>query len=212
MMKSEVRVWDPLIRIFHWSLVMAFFVAYLTGDEESNIHIVSGYVVLGLITFRVVWGLIGTQYARFTSFVYSPRTVFLYLKDVVAKKPQHYIGHNPAGGAMVIVMLLVLIVVSVSGLKVYALEEGLGPLAADTPALSIVSSAYAKEDDDEAKELRHTGSEKAENFWEEIHEASSNLMLLLIFLHISGVFVSAYLHNEQLVKAMFTGKKVSKLE
>jgi cytochrome b len=216
MMNNEIRVWDPLVRIFHWSLVLAFTVAYLSGDEESSLHIYSGYVVLGLIAFRVLWGLIGTRYARFSNFVYSPGTVIQYLKRMVAKNPKHYIGHNPAGGAMVIAMLLCLFVVSVSGLKIYAIEEGLGPLAGETPEFTIISPAYADSDSDDDEhgknENGHGEDEEAEEFWEEIHEASSNLMLLLIFLHIAGVIVSGRLHNEHLVKAMLTGKKVSKTD
>lgn len=217
MMSNEIRVWDPLVRIFHWGLVLAFTVAYLSGDEESSLHIYSGYVVLGLIAFRVVWGLIGTRYARFSDFVYSPGTVIQYSKDLVAKKPKHYIGHNPAGGAMVIAMLLCLSVVSVSGLKVYAIEEGRGPLAGEPPALTVISSAYADDEGDEndnheKNENAHSVDEEAEEFWEEIHEVSSNFMLLLIFLHIAGVIISGRLHDEHLVKAMLTGKKIGKAD
>jgi len=212
-MSKEVRVWDPLVRIFHWGLVLAFSVAYLSGDEENSLHIYSGYVVLGLIAFRVLWGLVGSRYARFSNFVYSPGTVIQYLKDLLAKKPEHYTGHNPAGGAMVIAMLLCLFIVSVSGLKVYAIEDGLGPLAGESPALTVMSPAYADEEDEHGNNENGYGvDEEAEEFWEEIHEVSSNLMLLLIFLHITGVIVSARLHDEHLVKAMFTGKKVSKTD
>jgi len=213
-MNKEIRVWDPLLRIFHWGLVVAFSIGYLTGEEESNLHIYAGYIVMGLIIFRVLWGFIGTRYARFDNFVYSPNTVIQYLKGLLARKPKHYIGHNPAGGLMVIAMLLCLSVITISGLKVYAIEEGLGPLAAETPALTIINSTYADSDDDEESEHEehengHDVDEEAEEFWEEIHEVSSNLMLLLIFLHIVGVIVSGRLHDEHLVKAMFTGKKIS---
>lgn len=209
MMNNEIRVWDPLIRIFHWSLVLAFSIAYLTGEEESNVHILSGYAVLGLITFRVVWGVIGTRYARFGNFLYSPKTVIQYLKDLVARKSQHYIGHNPAGGVMVIAMLLCLMVVSVSGLKVYAIEKGLGPLAGEPPALTVISAAHA---DDDGDENGRGVDEEAEELWGEIHEVSSNFMLLLVFLHITGVIVSDRLHDEHLVKAMITGKKIIKTD
>lgn len=220
-MNNEIRVWDPLVRIFHWGLVLAFSIGYLTGEEESNLHIYAGYTVLGLIIFRVLWGFIGPRYARFDNFVYSPKTVIQYLKGLVAKKPKHYIGHNPAGGWMVIAMLLCLCVVIVSGLKVYAIEEGLGPLAGETPALTIInstyaSSTYADSDDDGDSEYEENENgldehEETEEFWEEVHEVSSNFMLLLIFLHIAGVIVSGRLHDERLVKAMFTGKKISKI-
>jgi len=207
-MNKEIRVWDPLVRLFHWSLVVAFTIAYLTGDEENSLHIYSGYAVLGLISFRVLWGFIGTRYARFSDFVYSPGILVQYLKDLWAKKPQHYTGHNPAGGWMVLAFLVTLFVVSVSGLKVYALEEGLGPLAAEAPALILISSAHA--DEDEHDKVGQDNDEAAEEFWEEIHEASSNFMLLLILLHVAGVIVSSRLHDEHLVKAMFTGKKSGK--
>ena len=212
MMSNKIRVWDPLVRIFHWGLVLAFTVAYLSGDEENSLHIYSGYVVLGLIGFRVLWGLVGTRYARFSNFVYSPGTVIQHLKDLVVKKPKYNIGHNPAGGAMVVAMLLCLFVVSVSGLKVYAIEEGLGPLAGEFPVLTVISPAYADSDSDDDGDREHGEDEEGEEFWEEIHEASSNLMLLLIFLHITGVIVSGRLHNENLVKAMFTGKKISRTD
>jgi len=198
----EIRVWDPLVRIFHWSLVLAFTVAYFTGDEESDLHIYSGYIVGGLIAFRLIWGLVGTRYARFSDFVYSPRIVLGYLKSLLSGTPKHYTGHSPAGGAMVIALLLSLIVVTYSGLKVYAIEEGAGPLAQQATEISFIKSAYA--DDDE-----HEADEDEEEFWEEVHEASANFVLFLVILHIVGVMVSGRLHNENLVKAMVTGDKKS---
>jgi cytochrome b len=221
MMSNEIRVWDPLVRIFHWSLVASFAVAYLSGEEESNVHIYSGYIVLGLIAFRVLWGFIGSRYARFGSFVTSPAKVIEYLKGMLARKPKHYIGHNPAGGYMVVAMLVCLFIVTVSGLKVYAIEEGLGPLAGAPGELTIISPAHADEDDDDDDDDRggyeknrgeHEEDEAAEEFWEELHEVSSNIMLLLIVLHIAGVIVASRLHDEHLVKAMITGKKISKTD
>ncbi len=210
-MSKQIRVWDPLVRLFHWSLVLTFSIAYLSGEEESNLHIYAGYVVLGLIVFRVVWGLVGSRYARFSDFVTSPATVVRYLKGLFAGKPQHYVGHNPAGGWMVIAMIICLFIVSVSGLKVYAIEEGLGPLAGEIPALTLVSPARADDDDHRGhrKEIKgHDEDEAAEEFWEELHEVSSNIMLLLIIVHIGGVILAGRLHDENLVKAMITGKKI----
>ncbi len=202
-MKNEIRVWDPLIRLFHWGLVVTFFIAYFTGEEESDLHIYSGYIVLGLISFRLIWGFIGTKHARFGDFLTTPTTVMTYLKGL-ADKPKRYIGHNPAGGWMIIIMLVTLFVVSWSGLKIYAIEEGLGPLAGDVPALAIINTAYADDDEHEDEDEEE---DFWEEFWEEIHEISSNFMLLLIALHVAGVFVSGRLHNENLAKAMLTGKK-----
>ena len=106
---ETVRVWDPLVRIFHWSLVLAFFGAYALGDDGGWWHQTLGYTVLGLVAFRLVWGLVGTRYARFSSFVPTPRKVFSYLKDLVARREARYLGHNPAGAMMIVALLLMLI-------------------------------------------------------------------------------------------------------
>lgn len=208
-MTNEVRVWDPLVRIFHWSLVISFTIGYLTGDEESSLHVYAGYTVLGLICFRVLWGLIGTRYARFSDFVYSPAKVIDHVKGLFSSNPRRYLGHNPVGGWMVITMLATLFVVTISGLKVYALEEGLGPLAGDAVEIRLVSVARANDDNHEYRDDKddEDAEEFWEEFWEEIHEASSNFMLLLIALHIAGVMIASRLYRENLVRAMVTGKK-----
>jgi cytochrome b len=99
MMKSKILVWDLPVRIFHWSLVMTFAGAYLLGDSERwrSFHVALGYGVLGLIAFRIVWGFIGTRYARFQSFAFSPMAAWRYLKDLAGPRSQRHVGHNPAG-------------------------------------------------------------------------------------------------------------------
>jgi len=205
--EKSVKVWDILVRLFHWSLVITFVVAYVTSEEGNIWHIYSGYAVLGLIVFRILWGLIGSKYARFRNFIYSPGVVLKYIKQLTTKNPKHYMGHNPAAGYMVIALLLSLLVVTVSGLKLYAVEEGLGPLAGAGSEFVIINKAYADEDEDEEEGYRREGNEQGGEFWEEVHEASTNFTLFLIFLHIAGVLVSSRLHKESLVKAMITGKK-----
>ncbi|MDH4439146.1 MAG: cytochrome b/b6 domain-containing protein [Rhizobium sp.] len=103
-----VKVWDPFVRLFHWALVGFFAFSFLTGDEWKDAHIVSGYVIGALITFRVLWGLIGSDHARFANFIYSPVTVLRFIGESAAMKAKRYIGHNPAGGAMVIALLLMI--------------------------------------------------------------------------------------------------------
>jgi cytochrome b len=216
MMNNEttIKVWDILVRLFHWFLVIFFTIAYFTAEEENPWHIYAGYTVLGLLLFRIVWGLVGTQYARFSNFIYSPSHVVHYIKSLLEKNPKHYTGHNPAGGWMIIALLLSLTVVTVSGLKLYAEEEGLGPLARGAVNVTLINNAYAEEEDDddnkkaEGNKSEEAGEgEKGEEFWEEIHEASTNFMLFLIFIHISGVLVSSRLEHENLIKAMITGRK-----
>jgi cytochrome b len=130
MSQNSIKVWDPLIRIFHWSLVIFFTVAFLSGDEESSLHIYSGYAVIGLVLFRILWGFVGTEHARFRDFIFGPSKVIQYLKSMASSTPQRYIGHNPAGGYMVVALLATLLVVTFTGLKVYG-TEGHGPLAAN---------------------------------------------------------------------------------
>ncbi|HEY9147545.1 MAG TPA: cytochrome b/b6 domain-containing protein [Gammaproteobacteria bacterium] len=203
--ENEIKVWDPLVRIFHWTLVVAFFTAYFTEDDWQNIHVLAGYTVAGLVAFRLIWGFIGTKYARFSDFVFSPLTTLNYLKDMFALRAKRYIGHNPAGGVMVIALLIALAGTTLTGMKLYAVEEGAGPFAAvQIENISPISSAIA--DDDEG-EYREGYAEGDEELWEELHEFFVNFTLLLILLHIAGVVVSSFAHSENLPRAMVTGRK-----
>lgn len=115
--KTEtVKVWDIFVRIFHWSLVIVFALAWISGEEWERFHEITGYLVGGLIMFRVLWGLIGSRHARFSDFVYRPAIIAGYIRDSIALKAKRYIGHNPAGGAMVIALLLSIAAVTVSGI------------------------------------------------------------------------------------------------
>lgn len=112
---TTVTVWDPLVRLFHWSLVGLFAFAFITGEDLPGPHETAGYIVAGLVAFRLVWGVAGSRYARFSNFIYNPATVISFLRDTAAMKARRYLGHNPAGGAMVIALLAVLAVLSLSG-------------------------------------------------------------------------------------------------
>ena len=112
---ATIKVWDPFVRVFHWSLATLFLVAYATGDEIEKIHIAAGYAIAGLIGTRIVWGFIGPRHARFSSFVRPPKEVLAYLRDIVMLRAPRYIGHNPAGGAMIIVLLVMITGTSITG-------------------------------------------------------------------------------------------------
>lgn len=112
---ASVRVWDPLVRIFHWSLVGLFAFSFVTGDEWESAHVKSGYVIAALIAFRLVWGLVGSRHARFSDFVYSPKTVLRYIGDMVRFRAKRYVGHNPAGGMMVLALLAMISVIASTG-------------------------------------------------------------------------------------------------
>ncbi len=112
---ATVKVWDPFVRVFHWSLVALFALAYVTGDDVEKVHIAAGYAIAGLLTLRIVWGFVGSRHARFSDFVRSPREALCYLRDVVLLRARRYIGHNPAGGLMVIALILMLAGACVTG-------------------------------------------------------------------------------------------------
>jgi len=206
---NEIRVWDPVVRIFHWSLVAAFTIAWLTGEEEeSRLHELAGYTVIGLVLIRIVWSFVGTQYARFRDFIYRPSTVLAYARDMLAGKSKRYLGHNPLGGMMIIALLLSLLAASVTGLVLQGAKEGTGPFAAITAstavtAPAVISRAVADDDDKE----NNGGNGEADETWKELHEFFANLSLLLVVLHIAGVMVGSLAHRENLVRAMLTGRK-----
>jgi cytochrome b len=112
---GKILVWDPLLRAFHWTLVVSIFAAWLTAEVDESLHEIFGYVALALIAWRVLWGLVGPRYARFSQFVRKPRVVWSYLRTVLAGTEARFIGHNPAGGAMILALLAVVGVVSASG-------------------------------------------------------------------------------------------------
>jgi cytochrome b len=204
---TEVKVWDPLVRIFHWSLVIAFATAYITGEEETRAHDWAGYVVLGLIAFRILWGFVGTRHARFADFVYAPRTVLGYARDFVTGRARRYLGHNPLGGVMILALLASLAATGVTGWQLEQAEKAGQAAAANTPALAAllpIATAYADDDKDEGDE--HEGG-TSEDALEEFHEFFAHLTLLLVALHVAGVIAGSLLHRENLVRAMFTGRK-----
>ncbi len=179
---DTVKVWDPLVRLFHWSLVLSFFLAFITEDSWINLHVAAGYAVAMLIGFRIVWGLIGTRYARFTQFIKSPANVLVYLKKMLTFDVPHYIGHNPAAAAMIVSLLVSIIFISITGMAIIA-TEGQGPLA---------GTFWAGFNAD---------------WMEEIHEFFANFTMLLVLFHVAGVFVSSMMEGENLVRAMITGRK-----
>ena len=221
-----VRVWDLPTRLFHWSLVFSFIVAYVTGEDgEDPAHVYSSYIIMGLIVFRIIWGLIGSKHARFGDFVTSPVTALRHGRDMLAGKARHYLGHNPLGGWMILALLLSLSIATVTGIKLYGVE-GHGPLAQQQTSMPLqavnnglamlVNGREHDDDDDEEREDHDKNGyevdEEAEEFWEEIHEFFANFTLLLVLLHITGVIVSSAKESQNLVKAMISGRKSKDLD
>jgi cytochrome b len=122
----QVRVWDAPVRVFHWLMALCFAGAYITSDSETwrLLHVTLGYTLGGLVVFRLLWGLVGSRYARFASFVRGPRAVLRYLRSLTAKQPEHHLGHNPAGALAIVLLLALGLVMVASGWAVY---NDLGP-------------------------------------------------------------------------------------
>lgn len=170
-MATRILVWDIPTRVFHWLLAGSFIGAFVTAESEMfrDVHVALGYLLLALIGFRILWGIVGTRYARFSAFAFGPSKVLAYLKSLLTGSPQHYLGHNPAGSWVIYALLL------------------LGVLAGAT--------GYA------------TYNEIGGEWFEELHEAFANSMLVLVGVHVAGVVVSSLLHRENLVKSMINGYK-----
>ncbi|KAF0188637.1 MAG: cytochrome [Desulfobulbaceae bacterium] len=214
---NQIRVWDLFVRVFHWSLLPLFFVAYLTGEEKGPLHRYVGYAVLGLVASRIVWGFCGTRHALFSDFICSPAKALTYLKELVTGKPTHYAGHNPAAAWMIFFFLANSILVCLTGYAAYA-AKGKNPSLGFGITFSIVESAYADDDgkrEHKGKREHHGGNlesdreddDDRDSVWSDIHEMSAQFMLFLIGLHIIGVAVSSRKHNENLVRSMITGNK-----
>lgn len=121
-----VRVWDLPLRFFHWLLALSFGVAYLTAelDDWRLLHVTLGYTVAGLVLFRLLWGIWGTHYARFSNFVRGPQAVTGYLRSLLAGRPAHYTGHNPAGAVAIVLMLALALLLTAAGWLLYTERVG----------------------------------------------------------------------------------------
>lgn len=119
--KTKILVWDAPVRVFHWLLVLSFAGAYLTAESERwrLVHVSLGYTMGGLVAFRILWGLMGTRYARFSSFVRGPAAVVRYVRALLRGQPEHHVGHNPAGAVAIVLLLLSSIAIVVTGWAIY---------------------------------------------------------------------------------------------
>jgi cytochrome b len=172
--EPTVPVWDRFVRLFHWCTAGLVLLAFLTTDDARWLHEFAGYAVLVLIVARGVWGIVGTRHALFISFIAGPRAVLRYLTLLQAGRAPRHLGHNPAGGAMIVALLGLLIIVSISGW------------------------------------LSQTDAYFGVPWVDHLHHISAYLLLGLIGLHVVGVIISSWLHRENLVLAMITGRKPAK--
>jgi len=180
-----VAVWDLPVRIVHWSLAMLVTMSWLTSEIGGNAmtyHMWIGYSILTLLVFRIAWGFAGSQHARFGSFLYGPVTVAKYLSSLLRLEPTCHVGHNPAGGWSVVALLLALSLQAVTGL--FANDEIFtqGPLAGRV-------------------------SYETSDLLTSVHRYNFYVLLGLICLHVAAVFFYLLVKRENLISAMFTGRK-----
>jgi cytochrome b len=183
--RIETPVWDLPTRLFHWSLVLLvgtnLFLIGPRGGLDTVIHFVAGYLILGLLVFRLAWGFIGSPRSRFRDFVHRWPTVSAYLGRLVRFDPPHSVGHNPLGGWMIVLLLAILGTMIATGLFATG-RHGAGPLAAFLP---VDWTAVAGD----------------------IHQLVSNLLIGLIIVHVAGVAAEWLLTGDNLVRAMVNGRK-----
>lgn len=212
----EIKVWDPVVRIGHSVIVIGVFTAYFSGDDWQGVHVWAGYAVAAAVLLRLVWGVVGTRHARFASFVRGPGAAADYLRALVSGKAERHVGHNPAGAVMILLLLASLAGTTGTGMALYAVEEGRGPLAgiiamapedgtqANAPSEAL-RTAYRDNDDDEYGE--HGEGGEGGEWLEGLHKVFVYLTLTLAGLHVTGVIASSLAHGENLVRSMVTGRK-----
>ena len=183
---TTARAWDPVVCTIYWVLVAAFAVTYASADDWMQIHTIAGYVVLGLVLLRLLWGLVGPRYARLSGFTYSPVRMWDYLKQLVLLQKPRYLGHNPVGGLMVLALLVSLVLTGISGVMLYDATYG---------APGALSQWMAAQWWD------------AQDALNEAHEALANWTLFLLLLHFAGIALDTILHGENPVRVLFTGKQ-----
>jgi len=189
MQTIEVRVWDPFVRIVHWALATIVLTAWIF-DEPLRMHTWLGYAAATLVVVRILWGFVGSEHARFVNFVRGPRMVIGYLAGLIRFSSPRYLGHSPAGGAMIVALLVMIVVTTGTGMANLAAEQGEGPLA------SVI-----------AKVEPQPGHRHPKLFIREVHETAANITLALVVLHVCGVLLASFAHRENLVLAMITGRK-----
>jgi cytochrome b len=183
---QRTLIWDVPTRLFHWTLASSFVGAWLTtgSDRWLAVHVFLGYLMLALIGFRVIWGLVGTHYARFASFWYGPRAALAYLRDVLKGTAARHIGHNPTGSLAIYFLLFLTLAVGLSGFFTLDGEEQQGALSG---TMSLAQGSTFKK----------------------LHELTANLMLLVVIGHLTGVVVESFQHHENLARSMLTGTKLA---
>ncbi|GAA0853215.1 cytochrome b/b6 domain-containing protein [Aliiglaciecola litoralis] len=183
--ENKILVWDLPVRLFHWLLVGAIVAQWVTAellDDAMDWHFYIGYFTLGLILFRLIWGFVGPRYSRFSQFLVSPKAYWQYLKSLRNPQKHHYVGHNPLGGLLVPLVIIVIGIQTVSGL--FATDDVLH----SGPYISMVSA-------------------EVQALLNEIHHTTFDIITVIIVVHLVAILWHKFIAKHHIIKAMFTGKK-----
>lgn len=183
-MKNHL-VWDLPVRLFHWLLVLSLFGQWLTVEvleDAIDIHFYLGYFTLGLIVFRLVWGIVGTKYAKFSNFVAGPKTMLSYINMIRLKQHKPTVGHNPIGGLMLPAVLILVGLQAVSGLFITD---------------DIISSGPYYD----------SASKSVKGYMQWLHHNIFDILLGFIVIHLVAIASYKFGLKHELIKPMFTGKK-----
>jgi cytochrome b len=179
-------VWDPMLRCFHWLLVVLFLLSWWSEGRDIRTHIVSGTLLFGLLLFRLIWGVVGERNALFASFYPSLSSIQQHGRELLHFKSGNYIAHTPIGSVMIFILFSALIVLSGTGMGLLGLQMGLGIFA----HLSLTF--------------------ESELFIQTIHHWSFIVLQFLVAIHLLGVLLESWLQQCNLVMAMINGKKTIK--
>lgn len=180
---KAVAVWDIPVRLFHWILVLLIAFSWLSSEMDwMTWHMYSGYTILTLILFRILWGFVGSTHALFSDFIYGPRALVAYIKTLPSRTAAKFAGHNPLGGISVLLILLCVLV-----------QAGTGLFAND----DIIN---------EGPLFKHVSKELSD-WLTTIHKYNFNVLLALIAVHVGAVLYYLIWKSENLIKSMFTGHK-----
>jgi cytochrome b len=183
---TKVFVWDIPVRVFHWSIVLLIGLQWWSShhfDDYALIHQISGYCILILVLFRILWGFFGSYHSRFADFIYPTYRILHYASVMIQLKPPAYVGHNPLGGLSIILLLLCLLIQVVTGLFLSNETIGIQGALSDWASVEISKIMLL------------------------IHKVNFDILLLLGVIHILAVFFYLIIKRENLVKPMFLGYK-----
>jgi len=182
---THIEVWDPLLRSFHWLLVISFAIAWWSEGRDIQIHLLAGSTVLGLLIFRLIWGIGGEGHARFVCFRPSLQAIKQHLGELLSLHSRRYTGHTPIGSLMIYILIIALLAICISGMWLSGMQMGVGAF-----------SGWVAEADF-----------KTEVLVQQVHHWCFESLKVLIAVHLAGVVVESVLQKNNLTATMITGRK-----